>query len=486
MDGNYGAKSERPLSPEEREQTRRVLMDPLSFPEEFKFWLEHQIHQPAPQRRGRWKVFDTDVYFGLTGERWSGSAMGRGWSHDVPGVTKCVGGNKILRDGGHTYIDTWSNTFDDKDRQWRDTYSYEGATFSGWTRNAQIIRNRWNPGSFANANAFTVYLESRDGATVTKIADITEAPFVGTYDTFVNGYPVESTTPNAEGRVLILGSGSADGLFVYDPALGTTVLLGAYAAQLGGMIQRGNNNLLNQQGPITNRQRHNLGLIIMQEPENTGQDEILDYTGTSVFTMTAGGSGGSVYIAKFSPDGRWLAYESYVFAGGFHPELWLVDLTTMTETRLGAAGINFDFDLWDWSPNSDYIVHNDGNGDLFVTSVPDGYKQMIASAAGGYFYQCQWKGNTIVAEYDDPTFTLPRAYVEIAPKTGEWVNLDDHGTTTFGVQGYDVTGNNNAGVLSEDGKYLMYPKVNPAFADFAAGYYVNDVWVTETYGLAGS
>lgn len=486
MDGNYGAKSEEPLTPDERRQAGRLLSDPLSFPPEFKFWVDRQINVAKPQRRGRWKVFDTEWFESRYGEAdWSGQIHGRGWSPVLPGIQRFVGGNRVRLSGGNKYIETWTNTHDDRDRQFRPHGAYAGATFGGWSRNSQVIRNRWTPAAVALQSAKTVYLETRDGVTNTKIADVADAPFTaitGGTPSAVYGYPVETTTPTTEGRVLIFcHAATTDGLFMYDPALGTTVAWVEFAAQLGALQQRGNNNLLSDQRPITNLIRDIVGLRVFQEPENNdGDDEIFDATGTSIAAMDGTSPGNfRPYIAKFSPDGKWLAYSGYTLPA-LDGQLWLMNMNTLAVTRLD--NVTVVADTWDWAPTSDYIVANDYNAHLYVYSIPDGYAQKIADNAGGAFSRPQWRGNTLVAEYDDPTFALPRQYVEINPKTQTWTILDDHGTVAFGGATNDVVFNTGSQVLSPDGRFTYYEKWNH---DDAFGNYVNDVWVTETYGYAG-
>ncbi len=484
--GNYGDKSEKPLSNEERDQVKRMLMDPLSFPDEFKFWLDHQINQPKPQLRERWAVYDSEKFDALTslGPDWSGQISGRCWTPLAPKVTKFVGGNVITYDGA-IKIDTWSNTFDDKDKQWA-PHGIEGATFTGWTRNQQVLRNK----RFAASGVIgseKVYMESRDGLTQVKIADKDDAPFTSINAYQVWGAPVATTTPTSEGRILIYAVGDTDAYFMYDIDLGTAVLFANFANALSSYaVQQGNNNITNLMLPVTNRERYNLGLIVYQDA-TYGSPELFDSTGASVFTCTGGGHGDwTQYYGKFSPNGRWFVYSGSTSDGPFfHSECWLVDLTTFTEVQLDPDP-TLAIDTFDWSPNSDYIVFDGvgalGNGDVFIVSIPDGYIQKIVSAAGGQFVMLQWQGDTLCAFYDEPTFVLPRDLVEINPKDGTFSTLDTVGLD-FSTNLDDVAGNGLTFVISPDGLYVAYTKVNHFDAFNNA---VNDIIVTTTNGFAGS
>jgi len=481
--GHYREESDEPLTEKERDQIRRSLSDPLTYPNELSDYIRNLADDQiintgltTSQARGPWKVWDHTV----AGAEWSGSISARGWTADVPNVTQYIAGHqvKVWDAFGDKTVAIWNNAFDGSRPHYDPTATSNGDIdqFGGWLRGQKMIVNE--------INQFLVKKKARDGTGSVTLADIGVNPYLANGSYEIMGFPVQAVSSTLETRVLIHsrefnGFISVDAAYLTDEDGITSVLRRAYANFLNNApySQRGSSNITNFEHHISNRERYGLGLVTVQPQSNDlNGSEIIDHTGALIDTFKTSGTlaNSQGYDVQISPNGRYIAWTGINIGGGGISELWFIDLAAAAPAiaRLGSTNIFYDFC---WSPDSEYIIFvNQSNFDLYAMDL-FGTMTRLTNAAGTYM-QPDWKGNALICLYDNATDVK---LVDVDPLAGTHTSLVTVGLTTT----VDVMGNNFSHVVSPGGVFVAHTVDSGAVATYGSKA-IFDVYVHRTIGNA--
>jgi len=459
--GRYRDESDEPLTEDDRRNIRKMLSDPLSFPDEFTGWLRGRTRitmEEAPPASaatttdpGPWKVYDSTAH-----SNQNGRINGRCWQLDVPGVTQRLCGTAVNTSGPDRITRAWTNAYDATDEQfdiWRPGpySSFDDTDPQGWAGSKLVLVGAADTiriCDYDGTNALDIYTSAGSAAA---------APFWANNRT-------------AQNRIYITDSGAVTAVrkAKFD---GTDVLVyttPTYPIQPS--VQAGTNyipaSITQHWFPRVKGDARTL--MLLSDGAYGYPGDLIDIeAGTRVLQLVTsnGAAASSNVFAGWSPDGKYVAWCGYDTTANTY-ELWIADIDTATAVQIPSTGAAYEYEFA-WGPSSTQLLYVDGNGDIFVSDLTGDAEQVYdASGHGGFASQPQWFGDAITFIEDDGADQI---LYELNPYDG---------TATVIEASMEVSG--GGGVcytLSPNGSFVAYQKAVTAST-------VYDVWVARTSGLA--
>lgn len=145
------------------------------------------------------------------------------------------------------------------------------------------------------------------------------------------------------------------------------------------------------------------------------------------------------YDAKWSPDGKWIAYVSDK-NGEFN--IWLRDAFTGEERMLTKDLKTYIFDL-KWSPDSRYMLWSEKKNTLNLTQISDGKNEVIETSGVGPIHSFNWSPDSRYITYIQPAQEMNNIIIYDR-------NTQEKHRITDGW--FNVSSPN----FSKDGKYLVF------------------------------